>query len=60
MQAQADALLGGGAFAPGYKRNYFEGCAHGFAVKGDLSDPVVKAAKEGAFKGTVEWLFECF
>ncbi|KAJ7491403.1 Alpha/Beta hydrolase protein [Mycena galericulata] len=59
-QAQADEILGAGAFAPGYKREYFEGCTHGFAVKGDLSDPKVKAAKEGAFKGTVEWLLKYF
>ncbi|PPR00785.1 hypothetical protein CVT24_000750 [Panaeolus cyanescens] len=51
--AQADKILGG--FAPGYKREYFEGCSHGFAVRGDLSDPKVKAGKEGSFKATVEW-----
>ncbi|KAJ6632109.1 chlorocatechol-degradation protein [Mycena sp. CBHHK59/15] len=54
-QAQADAILGGGKFAPGYKREYFEGCSHGFAVKGDMSNPKVKAGKEGAFKVSVEW-----
>ncbi|KAJ7133258.1 alpha/beta-hydrolase [Mycena epipterygia] len=63
-QEQADAILGGGSadsslgergFAPGYKRVYFEDLAHGFAVKGDMSDPKVKAGKEDAFKGTVEW-----
>ncbi|PPQ72441.1 hypothetical protein CVT26_003770 [Gymnopilus dilepis] len=42
-------------FEPGYKRVHFEGCTHGFAVRGDLSDPKVKAGKEGAFKETVEW-----
>ncbi|KAJ6542006.1 chlorocatechol-degradation protein [Mycena vulgaris] len=55
-QAQADAILGDGKFAPGYKREYFEGCSHGFAVRGDMSDPKVKAGKEGAFKASVEWL----
>jgi len=54
-QAKADEILGGGKFKPGYKREYFEGCTHGFAVRGDLSDPKVKAGKEGAFKATVEW-----
>ncbi|KAI0049329.1 alpha/beta-hydrolase [Auriscalpium vulgare] len=54
-QDRADALLGNGKFAPGYKRTYFEGCTHGFAVRGDLSDPKVKAGKEGAFKSAVEW-----
>ncbi|KAJ7018476.1 chlorocatechol-degradation protein [Mycena alexandri] len=54
-QAQADAILGGGKFAPGYHREYFPGCSHGFAVRGDISDPKVKAGKEGAFKASVEW-----
>jgi len=53
--AKADEILGGGKFAPGYKRNYYEGCTHGFAVRGDMSDEKVKAGKEGAFKETVEW-----
>ncbi|KAJ7676701.1 Alpha/Beta hydrolase protein [Mycena polygramma] len=55
-QEQADAILGGGKFAPGYKRMYWEGMEHGFAVKGDLADTKIRAAKEGAFKATVEWL----
>ncbi|KAJ7133255.1 dienelactone hydrolase endo-1,3,1,4-beta-D-glucanase [Mycena epipterygia] len=57
-QEKADTLLGNGKFAPGYKRVYFEGLTHGFAIKGDLSDPKVKAGKEEAFKGTVEWFLE--
>jgi len=51
-QKIADEVLGGGKFAPGYERLYFEGCTHGFAVRGDLSDPKVKAGNEGAFKAT--------
>ena len=35
-QEQADAILGGGKFAPGYERTYWPGVAHGFAVRGDL------------------------
>jgi hypothetical protein len=54
-RAQADSILGGGKFAPGYKRAHYEGCKHGFMVRGDLNDPVAKAGKEGAFKGSVEW-----
>ncbi|KAJ7150097.1 alpha/beta-hydrolase [Mycena crocata] len=50
----ADALFAG--YAPGYKSVYFEGCTHGFAVRGDLSDLKVKAGKEVAFKETVEWV----
>ncbi|KAJ7099938.1 dienelactone hydrolase endo-1,3,1,4-beta-D-glucanase [Mycena belliarum] len=57
-QAQADAILGGGKFTPWYKREHFEGCQHGFAVRGDMSDPMVKAGKEGAFKASVEWFMK--
>lgn len=52
-QAKADEILGGGKFAPGYAREYFEGCTHGFAVRGDINDPKVKAGKEGAFEKSV-------
>ncbi|KAJ7153879.1 hypothetical protein C8R43DRAFT_1186696 [Mycena crocata] len=52
-QAKADEVFAN--FAPGYRREYFEGCTHGFAVRGDLSDAKVKAGKEGAFAATVEW-----
>ncbi|KZW01097.1 alpha/beta-hydrolase [Exidia glandulosa HHB12029] len=53
--AVADEKLGGGKYAPGYDRQHWMGCTHGFAVRGDLSKPLVKAGKEGAFKGAVEW-----
>ncbi|KAJ3791226.1 dienelactone hydrolase [Lentinula aff. detonsa] len=56
-QSQTDAIFGGGKFAPGYKREYFDGCTHGFAVRGDMSNPKIKAGKEGAFGATVEWLY---
>jgi len=52
-QAEADRILKD--FGPGYRREYFEGCTHGFAVRGDLSDPKVKAGKEGAFRASVLW-----
>ncbi|KAJ7173459.1 dienelactone hydrolase endo-1,3,1,4-beta-D-glucanase [Mycena filopes] len=55
-QAKADEVFAN--FAPGYKREYFEGLTHGFAVRGDLSDPKVKAGKEDAFKATVEWFIK--
>ena len=45
-------------FKAGWSRPYFPGATHGFAVRGDLSDPRVKAAKEGAFKNTVEWFIK--
>lgn len=57
-QAKADAVLGDGKFAPGYLRTYFDGCTHGFSVRGDMSDPKVKAGKEGAFKSSVEWFLK--
>jgi hypothetical protein len=59
-QEQADNILGHEKYAPGYKREFFDGCTHGFAVRGDLSDPKVKEGKEGAFKATVEWFFSHF
>ncbi|KAJ4473125.1 alpha beta-hydrolase [Lentinula aciculospora] len=55
-QVKADEIFVDGNFTPGYKREHFEGCTHGFAVRGDISDPKVKAGKEGAFKATVGWL----
>lgn len=36
QQTVADEVLGGRKFAPGYERTYWDGCAHGFAVRGDL------------------------
>ncbi|KAF9523366.1 Alpha/Beta hydrolase protein [Crepidotus variabilis] len=57
-QAKADELLGEGKFKPGYKREYFPGCSHGFSVRGDISNPLIKAGKEGAFKATVEWFLK--
>ncbi|KDQ50689.1 hypothetical protein JAAARDRAFT_41769 [Jaapia argillacea MUCL 33604] len=53
-QELADELFGNGKFAPGYERTYWDGCTHGFAVRGDISNPKVKVGKEGAFKATVE------
>ena len=61
-QASADKILGGGTqenstgTGPKYKRTYWPGCSHGFAVRGDLSKPEIKAGKEGAFKASVDWL----
>jgi len=54
-QAMADKMLGGGKYKPVYQRTYWKGCTHGFAVRGDMSNPDVKAGKEGAFKATVEF-----
>ncbi|TCD62751.1 hypothetical protein EIP91_006449 [Steccherinum ochraceum] len=57
-QAAADAILGDGKFAPGYERMHWEGCQHGFGVRGDLTNPAVKAGKEGSFKATAEFLLK--
>jgi len=54
-QTKADEIFGDGKFKPGYLRTYSDGCKHGFAVRGDLSDPKVVAGKERAFKASVEW-----
>ncbi|CAL1715190.1 unnamed protein product [Somion occarium] len=54
-QAIADQVLGDGKFTPGYERLYWKGCTHGFAVRGDLSDPKIKAGKEGAFEASVKF-----
>ena len=35
-QKIADELLGDGKYSPGYKRTYWDGCTHGFAVRGDI------------------------
>ncbi|KAJ6584183.1 hypothetical protein B0H10DRAFT_2234612 [Mycena sp. CBHHK59/15] len=50
-QAQVDDILGGGKFAPGYQREYFDGCQHGFAVRGNMSDPKVKAGRRARSNG---------
>lgn len=38
-----------------YKRVYYAGNDHGFAVRGDVSKEHVKLAKEDAFKQAVQW-----
>ncbi|KAH8926536.1 dienelactone hydrolase endo-1,3,1,4-beta-D-glucanase, partial [Atractiella rhizophila] len=42
------------------KKSYYPGASHGFAVRGDLSVPEVKFAKEDSFKQSVEWLIKHF
>jgi dienelactone hydrolase len=58
LQKKADEVLDDGKYAPGYLRTYWDGCTHGFTVRGDMSDPKVKAGKEGAFKASVEWFIK--
>ncbi|KAF8991565.1 alpha/beta-hydrolase [Cyathus striatus] len=52
-QEKADEIFA--PFEYGYRRVYWEGCTHGFAVRGDMNDPKVKAGKESSFKAAVEW-----
>ena len=42
-QKETDALLEGGKYKGGYKRVYWEGCTHGFAVRGDLVSDLMRA-----------------
>ncbi|KZV65606.1 alpha/beta-hydrolase [Peniophora sp. CONT] len=55
-QMKAKELFKDSDFKAGFSMPYFEGCTHGFAVRGDMNDPKVKAGKERAFVNTVEWL----
>ena len=58
-QKAGDEILGGGKTeATGYKRTYWPGCTHGFAVRGDISNPQIKEGREGAFKAAVEWFID--
>ncbi|KAI0252938.1 Alpha/Beta hydrolase protein [Lactifluus subvellereus] len=46
------------SFAPGYQRTFSSGVHHGFAVRCDPNDPIQKAAREYAFRASVEWLIK--
>ncbi|KIJ57134.1 hypothetical protein M422DRAFT_40652 [Sphaerobolus stellatus SS14] len=48
-----DILLEDSKYAPRYRHVTWPECVHGFSVKGDLSNPKVKAGKEGALKESV-------
>ena len=41
-----------------YRITLFSGVSHGFSVRGDVKDPVVKYAKEAAFLQAVQWFDE--
>ncbi|KAL8279155.1 hypothetical protein RQP46_008411 [Phenoliferia psychrophenolica] len=49
---QADKILGDTGL---YTRINFDGCGHGFAVRGDMTKPEIKAGKEKAFEETVNF-----
>lgn len=42
-------------YAPGFVQNYYPGCTHGFAVRGDTSVPAIKFGKEDSFLQTVKF-----
>ncbi|TFK69292.1 chlorocatechol-degradation protein [Pluteus cervinus] len=52
-QAKASECLS--SFPHKFARRHWEGCTHGFAVRGDMNNPKVKAGKEGAFLAVVDW-----
>ena len=54
-QKKADEILGEDK---NYERTYWEGCSHGFAVRGDPSDPKAKKGKDGAFEAAIKVLKE--
>ncbi|KAH8915946.1 hypothetical protein BT69DRAFT_1271060 [Atractiella rhizophila] len=53
-QVMVDQIMEG--YTPGYDRNVFIGVPHGFAIRGNMSDPLERAAKETAFVNAVNWL----
>lgn len=59
-QEQIDAILGDGKYAPGYKRECWPGCSHGFAVRGDPLVPQEFDGKKGSFDSSVAWLRKYF
>lgn len=58
-QEQADKILGAGKMESEdgkYKRTYYPGATHGFAVRSDPKDPDAKRAKEESFKEALAFL----
>jgi len=56
-QKIGDDILGNGTMeGEGYKRLYYPGCVHGFAVRADQKDEKQKFGREDSFKQTVDWL----
>ncbi|KAI6163537.1 dienelactone hydrolase [Pisolithus thermaeus] len=59
-QEVIDGILGDGKYAPGYKRKVWDGCPHGFAVRGDMLDEQQFAGKAGSFEDSIAWLKQYF
>jgi len=53
QQAKAEEIFKG---MDSYVLTTHKGCEHGFAVRGDMSNPLVKAGKETAFEATVKFV----
>ncbi|TFK69294.1 alpha/beta-hydrolase [Pluteus cervinus] len=54
-QAKANEILRDSISERKFLRKHWEGCTHGFAVRGDMNNPKIKAGKEGAFLAVVKW-----
>jgi dienelactone hydrolase len=53
MRGVADRVFGqDGRFG----RQVWEGTSHGFATRGNVKVDAIRAAKEGAFEASVEWI----
>lgn len=59
-QEKQDALKKAFEGKSGFEYHYFEGASHGFSVRGDMSKPEARAAKEGAFDNSVKFLNKYF
>ncbi|KAM0752961.1 hypothetical protein T439DRAFT_186524 [Meredithblackwellia eburnea MCA 4105] len=56
MASIGDRILGGTYQCESCIRIDYPNCEHGFAIRGDLSIPLVKESKERAFRNTVDFL----
>ncbi|KAI6101020.1 dienelactone hydrolase [Pisolithus croceorrhizus] len=59
-QEEIDNIFGDGKYAPGYKCKVWDGCPHGFAVRGDMLDEQQFAGKAGSFEDSIAWLKQYF
>ncbi|KAI6101016.1 dienelactone hydrolase [Pisolithus croceorrhizus] len=60
QQKEIDYILGNGKYAPRYKCDCWDGCPHGFAVRGDMLDEQQLTGKTGSFVNSIEWLKQYF
>ncbi|KAI5994328.1 hypothetical protein EDD15DRAFT_2387751 [Pisolithus albus] len=61
QQEEIDGIFcGDKPYPPGYKRKCWDGCPHGFAVRGDMLDEQQFAGKKGSFHDSIGWLKQYF